>query len=350
MARRPAAKPRALKKRLGPKKPAMKKKKAARAKKALPSSSSLEKAVVDQLGTATLGSIQRKGHSSKLGGVGISTLKRETKKQVKKLSGMPTSTSASPSPRRRSASPAASSKKMFDKDGKRVCLPRMSRSKKPGMAGRMYETVPVAGRCVKAGGATAKMGARSKEACPSGKTLTTYKTTVPITKRDPETGKVIVIGRSEPTMAQRCVKAVGQLKNCYEGLVIARYPRNNGLRCVKKATAAKAGAEVVGNGTLKRPLVRVTADGRKIKKTDEFHKVAAAAKHRRAPKAAPKKARKAAAPKKARKAATPKKATPKKPRVQKKRAASATPASSRPRKSRRLQGLSPNMPMMSLGR
>ena len=137
------------------------------------------------------------------------------------------------------------------------CAPRM------GKNGKMYETVAVKSasgsiRCIKAGGATAKK-ALGQKACPAGKTLKTYRTTVPTAN-----------GGRRSVNATRCVKAVGEDKDCpaNQVLVMANgkgVTKNKRVqRCVLPETAAKKGLQIVRRGTLPiRPkITQVTAQGR----------------------------------------------------------------------------------------
>ena len=111
-------------------------------------------------------------------------------------------------------------------------------------------------RCVKAGGQAAKevLGIKG---CPTGQTLKTYTTRVPVSRQKGDT-------RMRQVKAQRCIKAVGAIKNCPANQVIIQYrqkgrvgPRGQtkeyntvAKKCVLPSTAAKKGYQVLGVGTL----------------------------------------------------------------------------------------------------
>lgn len=145
----------------------------------------------------------------------------------------------------------------------KVCRPKM------GKDGTLYQTVMKTGtyqtgkrqgrpysRCVKAGGQSAKdaMGIRG---CPVGQVLKTYTTRVPVSRRKGDT-------RMKTVQAQRCIKAVGAIKNCPSNQVIVQYRQTGRVgpagqkrsydtlakKCVLPATAAKRGYVVLGAGTL----------------------------------------------------------------------------------------------------
>lgn len=133
-----------------------------------------------------------------------------------------------------------------------ICTPRRGRD------GKVYETVPVLRngrtRCVKAGGKVAKDHAGPR-ACPSGKTLITYTTRVPTSRRPGAPTRTVT--------AQRCVKAVGQHKDCPANQVIVSVRQTGQIRgrpyskmvqrCVRKATFDKDQSR---NGPKRFTLVR----------------------------------------------------------------------------------------------
>lgn len=144
-----------------------------------------------------------------------------------------------------------------------VCLPRPLRTRTGYMYKNgspvTYETVAVPnGRggfsCVKAGGSVAKKEL-GKHGCPPGKTMKTVRLSGGAARDGYRTG-------------QRCVKAVGALKDCRENQVLAMVPYKGGsltnpktgvkstfsagtsARCVLSKTASKHGYRVIRQGTL----------------------------------------------------------------------------------------------------
>lgn len=131
---------------------------------------------------------------------------------------------------------------------KGVCTPRRGRD------GKMYETVFAGGRCLKAGGAAAKAALPGSAACPVGKVLKRYTTQVPLV--DPYSGQVLEMRRVPAT---RCVKAVGDLKDCPKGKVLVSVPssgttpggvgwRKDVARCMLRQTAMKKGYNFIAGG------------------------------------------------------------------------------------------------------
>lgn len=138
------------------------------------------------------------------------------------------------------------------------CEPRM------GKNGKFYETVAVKSasgsiRCVKAGGQAAKRDLGGAKACPAGKTLKTYTTTVPTAD-----------GGRRQVQATRCVKPTGTMKDCPANQVLVSVP-GKGMargydvrRCVLPKTAEKKGFAVIKKGTMpvRHKVTQVTAQGR----------------------------------------------------------------------------------------
>lgn len=129
-----------------------------------------------------------------------------------------------------------------------VCTPRADKK------GKMYETVFSRGRCLKAGGAAAKASLQGSAACPVGKVLKRYTTQVPLV--DPYTGRVLEMRTVDAT---RCVKAVGDLKDCPKGKVLVSVPsrgttpggvgwRKDVARCMLRRTAMKKGYSFIAGG------------------------------------------------------------------------------------------------------
>lgn len=138
-----------------------------------------------------------------------------------------------------------------------ICLPRTgTRNGKP----YTYETVPMKNKrggisCVKAGGSTAKEALGAK-ACPPGQVIKPYTTRVPVLDR--ETGTWT--GQLRSVSATRCVKAVGDRKDCPTNQVLAVVPHAREgpqKRCVLAATAAKKGYQVLKTGSLPQRAYRV---------------------------------------------------------------------------------------------
>lgn len=247
-------------------------------------------AIMGVVGSQTAASLMSGRRSKKLG-AGMATMVSMTKKKARQMSGtkMPTRrTNGSAStllaerqfmptimdsritaltrPKRvRKPSTMSGRKRRMSAAKKKdtVCRPKM------GKDGTLYQTVMKTGtyqtgkrqgrpynRCVKAGGQAAKdaMGIRG---CPVGQVLKTYTTRVPVSRRKGDT-------RMKTVQAQRCIKAVGAIKNCPSNQVIVQYRQTGRVgpagqkrsydtlakKCVLPATAAKKGYVVLGAGTL----------------------------------------------------------------------------------------------------
>jgi hypothetical protein len=287
-----------------------------------PTTSLVDGAVLANVGPQTAVSLTTKRRSGKLD-AGLPTMRSLTKREIAKLRGGGGGTnrridwsqdglpygrrSRSRSPTRK---PAKKSAKKPAKGGGSgcgtACNPAVTKAGTPrvrllkpdektkkckcvAMGGRAAKdagvckpgTVPVPGpvrkdgtrgmKCVKAGGATAKKVLKSDKACPQGKTLAPYTATVPRLRKRADGTREVVGMMTKQTF--RCVKAVGDIKDCRQGLVLARVPHRAGsvtsptgkvsswkagvsVRCVKPKTAAGKGYEVVRRGTLPAPAYR----------------------------------------------------------------------------------------------
>lgn len=128
-----------------------------------------------------------------------------------------------------------------------VCTPRVNKQGK--VIETVYAFVDGKHRCLKAGGSTAKAKLSGKDSCPVGKVLKRYTAMVP--------QKVNGVWTQVARPATRCVKAVGEFKDCPVNQVLVQVPGRGALagksktqRCVLPKTAAKKGYEVVRRGTL----------------------------------------------------------------------------------------------------
>lgn len=215
----------------------------------MPSTSMVEGALMDNMGTPTMVSMVAKGRSDAYG-AGMSSLVKATKKEYRKSSGKrtpggPCSRCPASKPIQDPATCTCYVQNSAAARKKGICADRMV-TYKDGTTKLVHYVAGVSKgqvRCLKAGGKTARK-VLGNEGCPPGKFLAPVKRSVPVD---------IGSDRRKTVTVQQCVRPKGQykqFKDCPSNQVLVKMPRDGGNRCVKPETARAKGYTFLRQGTL----------------------------------------------------------------------------------------------------